>query len=125
MVLLGVFARTWPGALYTALGAAAMLGAFVALLAAYVLAHKFVPHLLTSWYGALIIGVLEEGAIVLGFKLTNLILEPRSTVTLRYSYDQAARREERISKLLFAVLGWAFGTITTLLSIYAKHKFWP
>lgn len=124
VVLLGGLARTRPGALYTITGAASTLGAFLALLGAYVLAHKFVPHL-TSWYAALIIGLLQGAAAVLGFKITNLILEPRSTVTLRYSYDQAARREERNSKLLFAVLGWAFGTITTLLGIYAKHKFWP
>lgn len=125
VVLLGVLARTRPGALYTALGAAAMLGAFLALLATYVLAHKFVPHLLTSWYGSLIIGLLEGTAVVLGFKLTNLIFEPRSNVTLRYSYDQTARREERNSKLFFAVLGFVFGVVGTLLSQYLSKLIWP
>jgi len=114
-VLLGTFAITRLPALYTVLGAAATLSAFLAWTAAYVLAHKLVPHSV-AWWQALIIGLLEGAAPVVAFKLRYVILGPKSTVTLRYSYDQAARREERNSRLLFAVLGFVLGVAGTLLT---------
>jgi hypothetical protein len=54
----------------------------------------------------------------------NFLLSPRTVVVFRNSYEQAARREERNSKLLFAALGSVLGAATTLLGIYAKHKLW-
>jgi hypothetical protein len=69
--------------------------------------------------------VAAVSVLILSILITERLLGPASSVVLRYSYDQAARREERNSKLLFAVLGWALGIATTLLGIYVKHKFWP
>ena len=62
---------------------------------------------------------------ILAMLFAERLLGPRSTVTLRYSYDQAARREERNSKLLFAILGFVLGIAGTLLTQFLSRLIWP
>ncbi len=48
-----------------------------------------------------------------------------SSVILRYSYDEATRREERNSKILIALLGAALGLVSGVILTILKGKYWP
>lgn len=48
-----------------------------------------------------------------------------STVVLRYSWDQAAQREDRNTKILIAAASALIAFLLGVVSMALKHKYWP
>jgi len=106
--------------LETARGATSLFVTLAAMAATVFLAIKLSPNHADAAASAAVLTVF-----ILAILFAERLLGPRSTVTLRYSYDQAVRREERNSKLFFAVLGLVLGIAGTLLTQYLSRLIWP
>lgn len=63
-------------------------------------------------------------ALALITAVTPLVLR-HSVVVLRYSWDQAAQREDRNTKILIAAVSALTAFLLTVLGYYLKHKYWP
>jgi hypothetical protein len=112
--------RKSPGIAFTTYGFAAVLSVFGACATVFLLARLFSPrHAMT------VASLMSVPAFFIGMKVADGFLDDQSTIVLRYSYDQAALREDRNAKILIGAISAAIAFALGIVSMALKHKYWP